>query len=134
MVVAVKASPQFVYTTVGRGYPIYTNGHSFGYTPNQIEEPIQPIQYARRPLLYVNNACRNDQGILVPCAISSAAGPSVYAFNNSPQIVDFLSTTGGVAAPVGLTLKDEETEITAPEDNNLDSIQSVEKREANAEP
>jgi len=145
MVAAVKASPQFVYTTVGNTPLIFTNGHGYGYTANagQFEEPIQPLQYIR-PLRY-NNACRNDQGILVPCAFPSSAGASVYSYNNYPGVVDFLSTTGGVAAPVapvvkgyvapvapvGLTLKDEENEITAPEDNNLEPIQSVEKREAN---
>ena len=39
MVAAVKASPQFVYTVSNTPPLIFTNGHSYGYTPNagQIE-------------------------------------------------------------------------------------------------
>ena len=123
MFAAVKASPGFVYT-VGHTPLIYTNGHGHGYN-GPVEEPVQPLQYVRRPL-YANNACRNNFGELVPCAFPSSAGASVYAYNNFPEI-NFVQATGGVAAPV---------EIPAQENNDLEapSVVSVEKREAEAEP
>ena len=65
----------------------------------------------------------------MPCAFPTSASASVYAYNNVPQI-DFFQFTDGSAAPVTLALKDEQTDITAPEVNDVDSIQSVKKREA----
>jgi len=127
MVSAVKASPQFVYT-VGNTPLIYTNGHFlYGYNgPTEIEEPVQPTQYVR-PLLYANNACRNNFGVLVPCAFPSSASASVYAYNNVPSI-DFFQFTDGSAAPVETAAP---VEPATPEADETDSVVSVKKREAN---
>ena len=135
MFAAAKASPGFVYT-VGHTPLIFTNGHGHGYNTGgvaaPIEEPVQPLQYVRRPL-YANNACRNNLGELVPCAFPSSAGASVYAYNNYPEIVPFVQeATGGVAAPVDLPAP---ADIPALENNDLEvpeapSVVSVKKREA----
>merc|ERR1712029_123451 len=75
-----RGNPQFVYTVGQHRYPyVFTNGHSASYST-----PSQPLSYVR-PQLYANNACRNHLGELVPCALPSVAGQSVYAYNAVPN-------------------------------------------------
>merc|ERR1719414_1939965 len=85
-----RGNPQFVYTTRHTPY-IFTNGHTTYHST-----PSQPLSYVR-PQLYANNACRNTLGQLVPCALSSIAGSSVYAYNSVPN-TGFVQAAAGVAA------------------------------------
>ena len=87
-----RGNPQFVYTVGQHRYPyVFTNGHSASYST-----PSQPLSYVR-PQLYANNACRNHLGELVPCALPSVAGQSVYAYNAVPN-TGFVQAAAGVAA------------------------------------
>merc|ERR1711953_251506 len=87
-----RGNPQFVYTVGQHRYPyVFTNGHSASYST-----PSQPLSYVR-PQLYANNACRNRLGELVPCALPSVAGQSVYAYNAVPN-TGFVQAAAGVAA------------------------------------
>merc|ERR1712111_273323 len=87
-----RGNPQFVYTVGQHRYPyVFTNGHSASYST-----PSQPLSYVR-PQLYANNACRNHLGELVPCALPSVAGQSVYAYNPGPN-TGFVQAAAGVAA------------------------------------
>ena len=87
-----RGNPQFVYTVGHRSSPyVFTNGHSASYST-----PSQPLSYVR-PQLYANNACRNHLGELVPCALPSVAGQSVYAYNAVPN-TGFVQAAAGVAA------------------------------------
>merc|ERR1712062_911623 len=87
-----RGNPQFVYTVGHRSSPyVFTNGHTALYST-----PSQPLSYVR-PQLYANNACRNHLGELVPCALPSVAGQSVYAYNAVPN-TGFVQAAAGVAA------------------------------------
>ena len=86
-----RGTPQFLYT-VGHHTPyVFTNGHTSYHST-----PSQPLSYVR-PQLYANNACRNTLGELVPCAVPSIAGSSVYAYNAVPN-TGFVQAAAGVAA------------------------------------
>merc|ERR1712026_199049 len=86
-----RGNPQFLYT-VGHHTPyVFTNGHTSYHST-----PSQPLSYVR-PQLYANNACRNTLGELVPCAVPSIAGSSVYAYNAVPN-TGFVQAAAGVAA------------------------------------
>merc|ERR1711953_1017369 len=87
-----RGNLQFVYTVGHRSSPyVFTNGHTALYST-----PSQPLSYVR-PQLYANNACRNHLGELVPCALPSVAGQSVYAYNAVPN-TGFVQAAAGVAA------------------------------------
>merc|ERR1712004_89265 len=87
-----RGNPQFVYTVGHRSSPyVFTNGHTAYHST-----PTQPLSYVR-PQVYANNACRNTLGQLVPCALPSIAGSSVYAYNAVPN-TGFVQAAAGVAA------------------------------------
>ena len=86
-----RGNPQFAYTVGAHSPYVFTNGHTAYHTA-----PTQPLSYVR-PQIYANNACRNTLGQLVPCALPSIAGSSVYAYNAVPN-TGFVQAAAGVAA------------------------------------
>merc|ERR1712026_221679 len=118
-----RGNPQFLYT-VGHHTPyVFTNGHTSYHST-----PSQPLSYVR-PQLYANNACRNTLGQLVPCALPSIAGSSVYAYNSVPN-TGFVQAAAGVAA---IPAQVDADMPPAPEAPAAPAVTTV-KREAEAAP
>merc|ERR1712029_1045691 len=89
--------------------------HHFAY---HVGHPLVYTHPVVAPVVYANNVCKNEAGAVVPCASGVVPGSGVYNFNDAPA---GLVPVVGAAAPAA----------AAPAD---DSVVSVEKREAEANP